>query len=74
MNIDESILSKLTDEQKKKVEAAKSPEELLALAKEFGQDLTPEQLESISGGGPCWFLCRQACPKHSPFPQGQENK
>ena len=30
MNIDESILSKLTDEQKKKVEAAKTPEELLA--------------------------------------------
>ena len=34
MNIDENTLSKLTDEQKKKVEAAKSPEELLSLAKE----------------------------------------
>lgn len=31
MKIDESILSKLTDEQKKKVEAAKSPEELLGV-------------------------------------------
>ena len=32
MNIDETILSKLSDEMKKKVEAAKTPEELLALA------------------------------------------
>ena len=36
MKIDVKILSKLTDEQKKKVEAAQSPEELLALAKESG--------------------------------------
>ena len=34
MNIPENILSKLTDEQKKKVEAVQSPEELLACAKE----------------------------------------
>ena len=45
MNIPENILSNLTEEQKKKVEEAKNPEELLALAKEAGQDLTPEQLE-----------------------------
>lgn len=36
MNIGESILSTLTDEQKKKVEAAQSLEELKALAKEEG--------------------------------------
>ena len=56
MNIDESILSKLTDEQKKKVEAAKSPEELLAIAKEAGRDLSLEEPEAISGGKwePCW--------------------
>ena len=35
MNIPENILNTLTDEQKKKVEAAKSPEELLAIAKEY---------------------------------------
>ena len=51
MNIDEKILSKLTEEQKKKVEAAQSPEELLALAKEAGYELTPEQLEAVAGGG-----------------------
>ena len=53
MNIDESILSKLTDEQKKKVEAAQSPEELLAIAKEAGYELSQEQLEAISGGSWC---------------------
>ena len=49
MNIDERILSKLTDEQKKMVEAAMSPEELLSLAKEAGYELTQEQLDA--GGG-----------------------
>ena len=50
MNVDESILSKLTDEQKKAVKAATTPEELLALAKEYGYELPPEQLEAIAGG------------------------
>lgn len=62
MNIDESIFSKLTDEQKKRVSAAKSPEELLAVAKEAGYELTKSQLDAVSGGvhwcmdvdpGPC---------------------
>ena len=51
MNIDERILSKLTDEQKKMVEAARSPEELLSLAKEAGYELTQEQLDAVAGGG-----------------------
>ncbi len=50
MNINENILNKLTDEQKMKVEAAQTPEELLALAKETGYDLPPEQLEVLCGG------------------------
>ena len=50
MNIPESILSTLTDEQKQKVKAAKTPEELLSLAKEAGYELNPEQLEGIAGG------------------------
>ena len=59
MNIDESILSKLTDEQKKKLEAAQSPEDFLAIAKEAGYELSPEQLEAVAGGGwkPCWTNC-----------------
>ena len=51
MNIPENILSALTDEQKKKIEAASSPEELLAIAKECGQELTQDQLETVAGGG-----------------------
>ena len=50
MNIPENILSTLTDEQKQNVEAAQTPDELLALAKETGYELTLEQLEGVSGG------------------------
>lgn len=41
----------LTDEQKAKVKACTSPEEMLALAKEEGYELSDEELEGISGGG-----------------------
>ena len=58
MNIPEDILSTLTAEQKKKVEAAQSPEELSALAKECGIELTIDQLEGVSGG-----LQHAPCPK-----------
>jgi len=55
MNIPRHILSILTDEQKKKVEAAQTPEELLAIARESGRELTTEQLEAVSGGiAPNW--------------------
>ena len=61
MNIPENILSTLSDEQKKKVEAAKTPEELLAIAKETGYELTPEQLEAVSGGESCYWKCYRYC-------------
>ena len=50
MNIPVNILSTLTDEQKQKAAAAKTPEELLSLAKEAGYELNPEQLEGVAGG------------------------
>ena len=50
MNNSEKILSTLTDEQKKKIEAAKTPEELNTLAEECGNELTIDQLEGVSGG------------------------
>ena len=70
MNIPESILSTLTEEQKAKIQAARSPEELLAIAKDSGYELSGEQLENISGGinwscprdckkNKCLDLCRQ---------------
>ena len=67
MNIPENILSTLTDEQKKKVEAAQSPEELLRFAKEAGYELTQEQLENVAGGEIwCRFVCdtHDQCPVH----------
>ena len=65
MNIPESILSQLTDEQKKKAEAAQTPEELLALAKEEGFELPPDALEGVAGG---WCLqCLDLCHKYNPL-------
>ncbi len=55
MNIPDNILNTLTDEQKKKLEAAQSPEEILAIAKETGYELSDEQMKEISGGSWKWF-------------------
>ena len=46
----EELLKGLTEEQIAKVKACKNTEEMLALAKEEGIELTDEQLEAISGG------------------------
>ena len=40
----------LTPEQQEKAKACKTAEELIALAKEEGIELTDEQLEDMSGG------------------------
>ena len=50
MHINENIVNKLTDEQKSKVEAARSPEELLAFAKEAGYELTLKVLHGKTVG------------------------
>ena len=63
MNVPEHILSALTDEQKKKVETAQTPDELLALAKEAGYELSPEQLESVAGGDESSW-CSIFCADH----------
>lgn len=61
MNIPESFLSSLTDEQKKKVETAQTPEELLAIAQETGYELSPDQLEAVAGGKWCIAHCHPYC-------------
>lgn len=64
MHINENIMNKLTDEQKSKVEVARSPEELLAFAKEAGYELTLEEISKVSGGSfPCHHCQYDACPK-----------
>ena len=60
MNIPENILSTLTDEQKKKVESAQTPEELIAIVRETGRELSPDQLEAVAGGE-SW--CTRWCGK-----------
>lgn len=41
----------LSPEQQEKVKSCKTPEEILALAKKEGYDISDKELESISGGG-----------------------
>lgn len=40
----------ITPEQREKIKACKTSEELVALAKEEGCELSDEQLDAISGG------------------------
>jgi len=55
------LLKGLSEEQIKKVEACKSSEEILSLAKAEGIKLTDEQLAAVSGGGLC--VSNKHCPK-----------
>ena len=50
----------LSPELKAKALACKSQEELLALAKEEGYELSDEELQTISGGGE-WYECELIC-------------
>ena len=47
----QELLKGLTEEQVAKVKACKNCDELLALAKAEGVELTDEQLKIVSGGG-----------------------
>lgn len=50
MYIPDDVLNTLTEEQKKKVESLRTPEELLAYARETGYELSSEQLDTVAGG------------------------
>ena len=54
----------LTDEQKARVKACKTADELIALAKEEGVELSEEQLNSISGGDSWWCPTATSCPNY----------
>ena len=48
----------LTDEQKARAEACKTPEEVLELARQTGYELSEEELEAVSGGDwDCMSVC-----------------
>ena len=67
MTLPDGILSKITDEQKKKVESAQSMPELLATAKEIGLELTEDVLQGFSGGA-------EECPNVNAVCRGYEPK
>ena len=59
----EELLKGLTEEQIKKVEACKSSEEILNLAKAEGVELNEEQLAAVSGGGCFDGFKKRKCPE-----------
>ena len=58
-NMNKELLKGLTEEQIAKIKACKSQEEMLALAKEEGVELSEEQLNAVSGGA----CSPTSCPK-----------
>lgn len=56
-------------ELQEKMKSAKTPEELLALAREQGYELSNDELEGI-GGGSLWG-CENDCSKYVPEPKNQ---
>ena len=54
----------LTEEQKAKVMACKTAEELVALAKAEGVELSEEQLDAIAGGDSFWCPTATSCPNY----------
>ncbi len=50
MKIHEDTLKQLPDAIRQKAENAKTPEELLAIAKEAGYELSQEQIDALAGG------------------------
>ena len=67
MKLPDSILSKITEEQKKKIESARSMAELLTLAKGLGLELSEDVLQDISGG-------KEECPNVNSSCPGLEPK
>ena len=71
MNIPENILSKLTAEQKEKITSATSIEEVLSIVKDFGLELSDEQLEGLAGGtGPLGYPYKAVGPVGETGPLG----
>ena len=54
----------LTDEQKAKVMACKTADELVELAKAEGVELSDEQLNIIAGGDSFWCPTATSCPNY----------
>ena len=64
------MFENLTPEQQEKAKSCKTPEDVLALAKEEGYELTNEELEHVSGGLD-WSCNDQSCSKYDPEPKSR---
>lgn len=57
-----------------KLRDAKTPEELLEIAKESGYELDDAQLDGIAGGDwDCWTVCSQRCSPYNICPNDHYN-
>ena len=65
--MNKELLKGLSEEQIAKIKDCKNNEELLAIAKEEGIELTDEQLDAVSGG------CDSEEPTHCPNCGATEN-
>ena len=62
--MEKELIKGLTNEKIEKAKACQNNEELLALAKEEGIELTKEQLEAVSGGySGCLSTPSMPCPR-----------
>ena len=63
--MDKSAFENLNEETRAKLVAAKTPEEILEIAKSEGIKLSEEDLEMVSGGG-AWSVVftRTTCEDH----------
>ena len=59
----EELLKGLSEEQIAKIRECKNTEEMLAMAKEEGIELTDEQLEAVNGGCGTKTYTGLICPK-----------
>ena len=60
----------LTEDQKAKARAAKTPEDVLALAREEGYELSDDELAAVSGGW-CASDCGSYCSSDCRVPFGR---
>ena len=58
------VFDDLTYEQKARAMACKTTDELVALAKAEGVELSEEQLDSIAGGDSWWCPTATSCPNY----------
>lgn len=63
MEINKQALDALSDDVKAKLLACETPEDMLALAKQEGMELSDEQMDAVAGGVD-WISCYavNCCP------------